>query len=506
MPPEPHEQSIALSSLFVRAGVESADGKPVPSVPITFLTEDSRTVRPGACFVAVRGVGRDGHDYVEAAVRAGASAVLIDRNVSFDSDVCLIRVREARMALAQLAAAYYSLAGTERALGLVGVTGTNGKTTVTWLLRSILRAAGLRPALVGTVEYDLIGERRSADMTTPAPLELCRYLASARGHGATHAVLEVSSHALDQHRCDGLRFGVGVFTNLTGDHLDYHASREAYCAAKRRLFGLLPDDGVAVTNADDPLGAFMASAARGRVLRYAIDANDAQLRADIQRMDRRGSRFTIHSAAWSLDLRFALPGRYNVLNALAAAGAAEALGVSMEAIATGLETFVGVPGRLERVEPPGHPFTVLVDYAHTDDALRNVLRTLRPLTSGRLICIFGCGGDRDRTKRPRMAQAVEATADQAFVTSDNPRSEDPRAIIEEILVGFSPKFRAVAVEVDRRRAIESAVGQARPGDTILIAGKGHETYQLIGDRVLRFSDVEVARECLSACGKREAAA
>ncbi len=449
--------------------------------------------------MAVRGVGRDGHDYVDDAIRAGASAIILERPDANRREALCIRVRDSRVALAKLAAAFHDLTnGAAVAMPLIGVTGTNGKTTVTWLLRSILRAASHRPAMIGTIEYDLIGERRAADMTTPGPLDLCRLLGSSRRAGATHGVLEVSSHALDQHRCDGLRFSAGVFTNLTGDHLDYHQSMDAYGAAKRRLFGLLPEDAVAVINADDAMGGWMAAGSKARVISYGVDASSADLRAQIEMMDRHGSRFVIQSASFKIEISLSLLGRHNILNALAAAATASGLGVSTNAIRTGIEDLKGVPGRLQRVEPAGHPFSVVVDYAHTDDALSNVLRTLRPLTRGRLICVFGCGGDRDRTKRPRMAKTVEALANSALVTSDNPRREKPAAIIEDILAGFSSSHGChVTVEVDRRRAIELAIHSARPDDTILIAGKGHETYQLVGDQVLPFDDAEVARQCLA---------
>jgi UDP-N-acetylmuramoyl-L-alanyl-D-glutamate--2,6-diaminopimelate ligase len=383
---------------------------------------------------------------------------------------------------------------------LIGITGTNGKTTVAWLLRRILQTAGHRAALLGTVEYDLVGRRQAARLTTPASLELCRDLAAAREAGATYGVLEVSSHALDQRRTDGLRFTAAVFTNLSGDHLDYHGTPEAYLAAKRRLFEGLDGDAFAVVNRDDPASRSIVAASDAPVRTFGIDSPGLDVSARIQTVDLLGSAFLLKGRSFEVDVKSPLIGRHNVLNILAAAAVAEALGIAPETICEGVAQVSGVPGRLQRAEPdpsrPG-PFSVLVDYAHTDDAMRNVLEALRPLTRGRLICVFGCGGDRDRTKRPRMAAVVGRIADIAYVTSDNPRTEDPRRIIDGILPGFGsqPGCR-VEVQVDRKSAVEAAISEARSGDTVLIAGKGHENYQLVGGKVLSFDDVEVARRCL----------
>ncbi len=490
-----------LSELFARAGVRAARGHIVPEVKIRSLTDDSRAVRRGSLFVAVRGAGVDGHDFLAAACSAGAVAVLTDREVRAPQGLIPVVVDGTREALAKLAAAYYGLRGDSGTpLRLIGLTGTNGKTTVAWLLRSILKAAGRPTALIGTIEYDLVSERAAARLTTPGALELCRLLAAARHAGAVDGVLEMSSHALDQRRCDGLLLTAGVFTNLSGDHLDYHGTMEAYGAAKRRLFDLMTDDGVAVVNGDDPGVRALTDSLTVPVIRFGLDAADVDVTARLEVMDRCESKFALQARSFEADVRLPLIGRHNLLNALAAAATAEALGIAPDAIRAGLETVSEVPGRLQRVEPAGCPFSVLVDYAHTDAALSNVLDTLRPLTPERLICVFGCGGDRDRSKRPRMAAAVGRVADVAYVTSDNPRTEDPQGIIDEILPGFSPSPAChVEVEVDRRRAIQAAITGARPGDTVLIAGKGHEPYQLVGDKVLPFDDVKVARECLHRC-------
>ncbi len=498
-----------LSELFTAAGVRALSPARLPRVLISSLTDDSRKVKPGGCFVAVRGTGRDGHDYLDAAVKSGASVAIIEQEVAVAPPTLAVKVADTHEAVAKLAAAFYGLRnGAQRPMTLIGVTGTNGKSTVVWLLRSIFRAGGMPCALIGTIEYDLLTERLPAPLTTPNPITLCEHLALARDRGAISAVLEVSSHALDQRRCDGLNFAAGVFTNLSGEHLDYHQTMEQYGASKRRLFGLLAPDAAAVINLDDPTGREMADDLRGhRVHSFGLEGCDAEVRGVAVETDSRGSRFVIRGRRFETRVRLALVGKHNISNALAAAAAAESVGVDAEAIRTGLEAVKFVPGRLHRAEPDGWPFSVFVDYAHTDAALASVLDAIRPITKGRILCVFGCGGDRDRTKRPRMAAAVGRLADVAFVTSDNPRMESPRGIIDEILPGFGKGASCqVIVESDRRGAINMAVAEARPGDTVLIAGKGHENYQLVGDKVLAFDDLVVARECLSRLAARGTAA
>jgi len=496
-PVSPSPTGWSLRRLLQQAGVE-----PLASVTsdcgVSLLTDDSRKAGPGCCFVAVRGTSADGHHFLDAACRAGAAAIVVERETPVPAGACAIRVPDTRTALSKLAAAYHGLRGDGvRPMLLVAITGTNGKTTVAWLLRSILRAAGHRTALLGTVEYDLAGERLPSPLTTPGALELCGHLATAREHGATHAVMEVSSHALDQRRVDGLTFMAAVFTNLSGDHLDYHKSPEAYFAAKRRLFEMLAPASAAVINADDPHVEKLRRSTRARVVDYGIDSRAADWSAAIERMDRTGTHVRLSFTHRSGALHTAMIGRHNVQNLLAAAATADVMGVAWDAIREGLETCAGAPGRLQRAEPPGWPFSVFVDYAHTDDALRNVLTAVRPITTGRVICVFGCGGDRDRTKRPRMAAVAEELADVVFVTSDNPRTERPEAIVEEIVAGFQRDGRCrVEVEVDRRRAIRAAIDEAGEGDTVLIAGKGHENYQIVGRETLPFDDVEEARKCM----------
>jgi UDP-N-acetylmuramoyl-L-alanyl-D-glutamate--2,6-diaminopimelate ligase len=491
----------SLADLLNRAGVSPEGGGVFSDVEIVSLTDDSRVVGQGDLFVAVRGGSVDGHRFVESAAAAGAAAVVVEggRRFSLPADCRVIRVDDSREALARLVSAFYGLRPSFACpLHLIGITGTNGKTTVSWMLRSILSAAGFRAALIGTVEYDLCRERIRAPLTTPGAIDLCRHLKHAAVGGATHAILEVSSHALDQRRTDGLSFNVAAFTNFSGDHLDYHGTSEAYLAAKRRLFESLDERAVAIVNADDPAGREMAGVTAARIIRYGMGASMADVRARIVSVERRGCEFVLYGSGPELPVRCPLAGRHNVANALAAAAIALSLGIDGDAIRQGIEDLPNVPGRLERVSGDTCAYDVYVDYAHTDDALDNVLSVLRPLTKRRLICVFGCGGDRDRSKRPRMAAAVARYADVACVTSDNPRTENPEAIIKQILPGFVGGARCVVqVDVDRRRAIEAAIESAGAGDTVLIAGKGHEDYQLVGAQVLHFDDREVARECLA---------
>ncbi|MGB2821943.1 MAG: UDP-N-acetylmuramoyl-L-alanyl-D-glutamate--2,6-diaminopimelate ligase, partial [Phycisphaerae bacterium] len=386
-----------------------------------------------------------------------------------------------------------------RKLTCVGITGTNGKTTVAHLIRAVLAAAGHSPALLGTISYETPRGSLPAGTTTPDPITLADLTAEMAAGGCSHLVMEASSHALDQRRVAGVEFRVGVFTNLSGDHLDYHDTMARYKAAKRRLFEELSGDAVAVINRDDPAGEDMASATKAAVRWYGLSPA-ADLWARIDRIDSTGTDFTFVGRAGEVRAHTPLIGRHNVFNCLAAASACEALGVELTAVADVLANVRYIPGRLQRVEADA-PFQVFVDYAHTDDALRNVLSSLRPVTRGRLVLVFGCGGDRDRTKRPRMARVAEELADDVVITSDNPRSERPEAIIEEICAGLSAGGRSsVTIEPDRRKAIGLAVELAGGGDVVLIAGKGHETYQVLGDRRVHFDDVEEAAKAVSARG------
>lgn len=475
-------------------------------VAVSGVEYDSRRVEPGSLFVAMRGETTDGNRYIEQAVARGAVAIVTDSATAYDAtvngplQVSVAEVPHGRRALATVAANVFE--HPERKLRLSGVTGTNGKTTTAYLLEQLLRVAGRSTALVGTIEYRIAGEVRSAPHTTPESRDLLALLAEGVERGVTEGVMEVSSHALEQGRVWGIPYDVAIFTNLTQDHLDYHGTMEAYFAAKRKLFdgsqGYAPR--VAVLNAEDDTEAVLAEtahAAGSEIVTYGIGRGDVYTRDVVMRPN--GMRFTLVSPRGEAALDVALTGRVNVLNLLAASAAAMARGLSLEQIAAAAPKLYAVPGRFEAVDA-GQPFTVVVDYAHTDDALRNVLVLARDLVAvrkGRVLTVFGCGGDRDRTKRPRMGRAAAEASEMVVVTSDNPRSEDPRAIIDEILPGTNGLAATVEVEPDRARAIALALQNARAGDIVVIAGKGHEKTQTIGSRVLPFDDVAVAREALA---------
>ena len=465
----------------------SAHGEKV----IAGVFDDSRRVQPGGVFVAVRGTDADGRDYANDAVRRGAT-VLVGENLPARSDALMVNVPDARAALAHLAHRWYGLDDdVVTGMRLVGITGTNGKTTTAIMTRAIVQATGCKCGLLGTVRYDLCGRSVTAGVTTPGALALSAYLRECAEAGAAAAVMEVSSHAIDQRRTVGLRLAAAAFTNLSGDHLDYHGTFENYRATKARLFAEMDDSAVAVLNRDDPASEEMARDCRARLVWYSL-RQDADVTGSISRDTIGGTYYRMRVDGCDLVLENAIVGRHNVYNALAAAGLARALGLSFDAIENGLSAVRNIPGRLQRV-PCVSGADVFVDYAHTDDALRNVLSVLKPLTSGRLVVVFGCGGDRDRSKRPRMAAVAAELADVIMVTSDNPRTEDPLRIIDDIIAGFDRQTAdSVVVEPDRAAAIRAALRTAESGDVVLIAGKGHEDYQILGDRRVHFDDVEVA--------------
>ncbi|HET7292028.1 MAG TPA: UDP-N-acetylmuramoyl-L-alanyl-D-glutamate--2,6-diaminopimelate ligase [Vicinamibacteria bacterium] len=464
------------------------------SLAVGGVSHDSRRVAAGALFVAIRGLQTDGNQYVEAALRKGAVAVVSEEAPRPGFHAPWVRVKDAREALALLSAA--QLGHPSRRLTLVGVTGTNGKTTTTYLIDAILRAAGHRTGLVGTVQYRVGDRLAEAVRTTPESSDLHELFRDMVDAGASHAVLEVSSHSLALKRVHGCDFHVAVFTNLTRDHLDFHGDMDRYFAAKRALFDTgLRADGHAVVNADDDRAPELVRASRGAVLTYGIE-RDALCRAEDLSLSLAGARFTLRTPEGRLALETPLLGRFNVQNVLAACATAFALGVPRDAVPRGVASLKGVPGRMERVAA-GQEFAVIVDYAHTDDALRNLLETVRELRPRRVIAVFGCGGDRDRTKRPLMGAVAARLADVAVVTSDNPRSEPPEAIIEDIVRGMNGYGKAERrVVVDRREAIAKALEMASPGDAVVIAGKGHETYQVLRERTIPFDDRQVARDVL----------
>jgi UDP-N-acetylmuramoyl-L-alanyl-D-glutamate--2,6-diaminopimelate ligase len=465
---------------------------------VTGIAYDSRRVEPGHVFVALKGQRADGAAFVGDAIGRGAAAVVSELPAPPDVHTPWTIVADARYALALLAAAFYRYPSGQ--MKVVGITGTNGKTTTAHLIAAIFEAAGIPCGIVGTVGYRVAGEIREATHTTPEAPEIQRLLREMVDRGCGACAMEVSSHALAQRRADETTFAAAVFTNLTRDHLDFHGDMESYFRAKRRLFEMLARDAPSVINLDDPRGPALIDAG-GRPVTYAI-ARPADVTPGPVPLSLEGLSFDIRTPRGPLQVKSALVGRPNVYNLLAAVGTATALGLSLDAIERGIAALRRVPGRFQVVSNPGDDVTVVVDYAHTDDALRNLLETARPLARGRVITVFGCGGDRDRTKRPLMGAVAGRLSDLILITSDNPRSEDPARIIEEIRLGITPDTRRdsdqrILTNVDRRAAITTAVEMAHPGDLVLVAGKGHEKYQVIGDRVLPFDDVAVAREALN---------
>ena len=455
---------------------------------------------PGSVFVGIRGEKADGTSFAAQAVSRGSVLIVSEQPAAAGLDACWVVVRDARVALAILADAFFDHPSAR--LRLVGITGTNGKTTSAYLMRSVFEAAGLKSGLLGTVVYNVGAEDREAVRTTPSAPDVQSMLREMASNGCTAAVMEVSSHALALRRVDEIRFAAGLFTNLTRDHLDFHGDMEGYGAAKRRLFEMLPDGAPGVVNADDPKASYFLDAARRPVtfaLRRAADVTPRDVSMTLA-----GLAFDVATPAGIVHVRSPLVGQPNVYNILGVVATAVALDISLAAIEEGIASLPGVPGRFQVVSGPADDIGVVVDYAHTDDALKNLLETARTLASGRLVTVFGCGGDRDRTKRPLMGAVASRLSDRVIVTSDNPRSEDPARIIDEVLRGMpvaaertgttpAADFQAI---VDRKSAIEAAVDGAGPGDLVIVAGKGHEKTQVIGERVLRFDDVEVAKAAL----------
>ena len=491
---------MELAELVRAAGV-SAELRGDGTAEISSLAYDNRAVGAGTLFFCVPGSKSDGHEFGQAAVEAGARALVVERPL--DLGVPEVEVADARAAMAPLAAAFHGDPTME--LALVGVTGTNGKTTTAFLVRSLLEAAGRRCGLLGTVQRVVGGEVEDVERTTPEAIDLQATFARMLESGDQACVMEVSSHALVLHRADGIHFDVKVFTNLTQDHLDFHDDMEDYFAAKRLLFSaeggspmLEIEGGISVVNVDDDYGRRLAEElveerSDEALVTFSASGADADLSAREVSFDASGASFVAATPAGELAVRTPLPGHFNVENALAALGAVQALGMDLPAAAEALASAERVPGRFEPIDE-GQPFTVLVDYAHTPDSMENVLRAARRLTEGRLISVFGAGGDRDRDKRPLMGRAGAELSDLAIVTSDNPRSEPPEAIVEQIVAGIEDRD-GVVVEVDRRAAISLALREAGECDTVVIAGKGHEQGQEFEDgRKIPFDDRDVARE------------
>ncbi len=468
------------------------------SVRVSDVTHDSRQACEGSLFVAVSGFERDGNLFVAQAMERGAAGVISEQESPPDFRGAWIRVADTRRALALAASEVHH--HPTRELQLVGITGTNGKTTTAYIVAAIALGAGSRGAMLTTVESQIGDVREKAERTTPEACDTQRFLRRAVNAGCSMAVMECSSQALDLRRCDGLHVSIAVFTNLTRDHLDYHHTMENYFAAKQSLFdGSLGDEPrVSIINVDDAYGVRLArelEANGKRVVRYALES-DADVTARGIEITLEGMSFMLETTAGVVKVHSPLVGRPHIYNILAAVACGLELGYELEAIARGIEACTGAPGRFERVAHVGD-FAVVVDYAHTDDALLNVLRTAREVTRGRIITVFGCGGDRDRSKRAPMGEAAASLSDLVILTSDNPRTEDPHAILADAEVGLRAVGKPYRKLADRREAIFSAIKEARTGDVVVIAGKGHEDYQLIGNRVIHFDDREVAREALA---------
>lgn len=486
---------VHLGDLLAGVTVSSDVSEVLAGIPVTSVTFDSRKVERGSLFVCVRGFETDGHRYAAQVVSRGAAALVVDHEL----DVALpqIVVPDTRVALGLIARNFYG--DPSASLDVVGITGTNGKTTTTYILDSILRAADRSTGVIGTVEVRIGDVRVPSKRTTPESAELQALLADMVGAGVSAVSMEVSSHAIDLHRIDGVSFAVVAFTNLTQDHLDYHHTLDAYLAVKKRLFTDFPTR-ARVIDIDSTIGESLAAELRET---FTVLTTGRSENADVRAVDEvfgpMGTEFTLQTPSGIRQVRLPLAGAYNVSNALIAAGSALATGIDIDVVVAGLESAPQVPGRLERIEC-GQQFSVVVDYAHTPDSLDKALRALREVTPGALRVVFGCGGDRDPSKRPLMGRVAGELADFVVVTSDNPRSEDPVGIVLQVEDGVREAGGTYEVEVDRGAAIARAIAVARPGDCVLIAGKGHEDYQIFADYTAHFDDREVARDALHSLG------
>ena len=491
-----NHQPVTLQQVAVASDAKLLGGDANASV--TDISHDSRRVGPGALFVAIKGALLDAHKFIPQVMEGGALGVISESPWPESFAGAWLQVGNVRRAMALAAAEVHH--HPSRELQLVGITGTNGKTTTAYLIASIPEAAGEPVAMTGTVEYRIGGERRKAQRTTPEATDMQRLLRQAVSAGCRTAVMEASSQAMDFHRCDGLEYAVAVFSNLTRDHLDYHVTMENYWYAKQRLFdgrlGSRPK--VSVINSDDPYGVELADKLDReglKVVRYALKG-EADIMARDPEFSLEGMRFTLHTPEGGREFHSPLVGPPHIYNTLAAVASGLALGYDLEVVTRALATCTGAPGRFERVAHAGD-FAVVVDYAHSDDALLNVLRTAREVTEGRIITVFGCGGDRDGSKRAPMGEAAGSLSDVVILTSDNPRTEDPEKILADAELGIQKTGKPYRKIADRREAIHQAVSQARAKDLVLIAGKGHEDYQIIGREVFHFDDKEVAREALA---------
>lgn len=482
-----------LPELLLAAGIHVE--AEVPDLPVSQVTDDSRQVRPGALFVAVKGVCHDGHLFIRQALERGAQSVLLEEmeEISLPVGVAALRVKATRSLIGPLIHAF--LGFPTHSLRMLAVTGTNGKTTVAYLIQHFLEQSGIPCGLIGTICYRLGSETTPSSNTTPGAVNLNTLFSQMLAKDLQACAMEVSSHALDQHRTDGIRFQCAVFTNLSPEHLDYHRTLEEYLRAKCRLFESLEPAATALINRDDPAWERVLASTRAKVLTYGIH-HAADLTAKEIRSSLEGTTCRIVTPEGSFDFHWGLIGSYNVENVLAAVGVGMNCGIPVPKALLALESFPGVPGRLERIQM-GQPFPVFVDYAHTDHALRQVLQVLRDASHRRIVVVFGCGGDRDQTKRPRMGRVAAEWADQVIMTSDNPRSENPAGIAKQIAQGLKEMPTPWQIVLDRKKAIQTALGLADSNSLVLIAGKGHETGQVFRDRTIPFDDRAVVREILS---------
>ena len=468
--------------------------EPSVRMEVTGITYDSRRVEAGFIFVCITGYRLDGHEFIGSAVENGAKVVVVEKDVQEKPGITYIRVPDTRVALSALSAAYYDYPAQQ--LDSIGVTGTNGKTTITYMVDAILRKIGQKTGLVGTIQNKIGDEVVPTERTTPESSDLQGLFRRMVDAGAAYAIMEASSHALELKRVQDVRFKVGIFTNLTQDHLDFHVTLENYKLAKSRLFTLLSPDGTGVINIDDAAGDFMVSKCKGKVLTYGIE-KDADIKASEIDVKVNGVSYRLETPVGEERLSLHFTGYFNVYNSLAAIGAGIALGIPLVTIKEALEGLTGVAGRFEQVNI-GQDFGIIVDYAHSPDGMENVLKTAKTVSQGRKIVVFGAGGDRDRTKRPMMGEVAAKYGDFLIVTSDNPRTEDPEQILRDVENGIKEYGKPVdyLLLVDRREAIFRAIEEAQPGDLVILLGKGHETYQVLKDKTIHFDDREVAEEAI----------
>lgn len=456
---------------------------------LVYNTQDLKNGENSPLFFCIEGFKTDGHIYAQKAAQNGAAAVVVSKNVNIDKDITKVWVKDTREAMALMAANFYNRPS--EAMKLIGITGTNGKTTSTFMLKSIIDSNGEKTGLLGTI-YNIIGDKKEeAKRTTPESLDLQRIFGEMRSSGVNSCIMEVSSHSLELKRVHGVDFKVGIFTNLTQDHLDFHGTMENYFNAKMLLF---KNCETSVINVDDEFGQRAINLLNNRVITYGID-NKADIMAKDISISGEGTNFILVYKNEEIKMSLHLPGKFNVYNALGCAGAAIALNIPLDVIKRGLESLESVPGRSEKINSK-KGFTVVIDYAHTPDGIVNILNTAREYTKGRLIALFGCGGDRDKTKRPKMGMAAGSIADYCIVTSDNPRTENPDEIINDILPGINQTKCPYDIIVDRMEAIKSALKMAQGGDVVVIAGKGHETYQVLKDKTIHFDEKEIVLDLL----------